>query len=68
MAVNKILSTDLCVKRNNVMISAVPPFIGLGIVTTIYTSLITGMGLVFIAGSDPENIVFNVVNFMKSFS
>lgn len=66
MAVNKILSTDLCVKRNNVMISAVPPFIGLGIVTTIYTSLIAGMGLVFIAGSDPENSVYNVGNFIKN--
>lgn len=67
MAVNKILSTDLCVKRKNVMISAIPPFIGLGIVTTIYTGLVSGMGLVFIGGKGPEDSVINVGNFLKNF-
>lgn len=67
MAVNKILFTDLLVDRKNVMINAIPPFIGLGIVTTVYTSLISGMGLIFIGGSRPEDSVINTGNFIREF-
>lgn len=67
MAVNKILYTDLLVNRKNVMINAIPPFIGLGIVTTVYTSLISGMGLIFIGGIGPEDSVVNTGKFIREF-
>ena len=48
MAANKMLHTDFPLTRNNVMMKAVPSHIGLGLITTLYTCLLSGTPIVLI--------------------
>lgn len=63
----KVLFTDYSLNRENVMIKAIPAHIGLGIITTLYTCLISGTRLAFVAGNGPEDSVRVCLDFVKKY-
>lgn len=67
MAVFKMLYTDFGMNRNNVVMKIVPPQIGLGLITTLYTNLIVGTKIVLIEGKTPQESVKNTIEFIKNF-
>ncbi len=66
-AAYKILCSDFSMNRENVIMKIVPSFIGLGLITTLYTSLLSGTKLVLISCSTPQQSIFNTVTFTSDF-
>lgn len=73
VAVNKILHTDFPLNRNNLIMKWVPSHIGLGIITTLYTSLLSGTPIVFVKFKSPSEsasqafkIILGFKEFIKS--
>lgn len=64
----KVLYTDYPLNRDNVMMKIIPAHIGLGIITTLYTSLISGTKLAFIEGNGPEESVRKSIDFVKNYN
>lgn len=58
-AVQRLFYTDFPLTRDDVLIKVIPAHIGLGLVTSLYTSLVSGTKLVMIAGSGPEETMIN---------
>lgn len=63
-AVQKILYTDYKIGNGSVMLKVIPAHIGLGIITTLYTSLISHTKLIFVRGGSPVESVQNTVKFI----
>lgn len=60
-AIEKMLETDLPLNRGNILIKVVPCFIGMGLVITLYLGLVTGMPLLYVGGSGPEESMKNFI-------
>ncbi len=67
MAAQKMLFTDFDLNSNSVMLQTVPPHIGLGLITTLYTSLVSGTKLYFIQAPGPKESVMMTTEFIKNF-
>lgn len=64
----KMLYTDFPLDRRNVMMKNIPPQIGLGLITSLYTPLISGMKVATIGESiNHEQFINNIVNFVRNF-
>lgn len=61
------IHTDFPLGKNNIMLKAVPGFIGLGVITTMYTSLVTGTPLLLIDGTSPEELRQKTVDIIINF-
>ena len=66
-AILKVLFTDYPLDKNNVMMKIIPAHIGLGIITTLSTSLISGTKLAFIAGNGPADSIDKTITFIKEY-
>lgn len=67
MAAYKILCADYPLTRNNVTMKIIPSSIGLGLITTLYTALLSGTKIVLIGGNNPYQSILNSVTFASSF-
>lgn len=67
MAAYKILRTDYPLTRDNLTMKVVPSFIGLGLITTLYTALLSGTKIALIPGNNPPQSIMNTVTFASSF-
>lgn len=68
MAVNKVLHTDFPLTRNNIMLKSLPSHIGLGLITTLYTCLLSGTPIVLLKFRVPPNESINkAVQFIFNF-
>lgn len=63
----KVLFTDYSLDRKNVMMKVIPAHIGLGIITTLYSCLISGTKLAFVDGMGPEDSVRKCLEFVKNY-
>ena len=63
----KVLFTDYSLDRKNVMMKVIPAHIGLGIITTLYSCLISGTKLAFVEGMGPEDSVRKCLEFVKDY-
>lgn len=63
----KVLFTDYSLDRSNVMMKVIPAHIGLGIITTLYSCLISGTKLAFVEGMGPEDSVRKCLEFVKDY-
>ena len=63
----KVLFTDYSLDRKNVMMKVIPAHIGLGIITTLYSCLISGTKLAFVEGKGPEDSVRKCLEFVKDY-
>lgn len=66
-AAQKIMYTDYPIGRNNVMMKMVPSQIGLGLVTSMYSGLISGTQVAFVSGNSIEEMGMNMISFVKGF-
>lgn len=67
MAAYKVLRTDYPLTRDNLTMKIVPSFIGLGLITTLYTALLSGTKIVLLSGQTPQKWIANTVTFASSF-
>lgn len=67
MAVYKMLCSDYPMNRNNLVMKIIPSYIGLGLITTLYTALISGTKIVLIGGNNPHQSILNTVTFASNF-
>lgn len=67
MAVYKMMCTDYPLKRENIVLDTIPPFIGLGLVTTLYTGLLSGTKVVLLNFDNPSQSAIETTRFMINF-
>ena len=67
MAAYKILCTDYPLTRENVIMKIIPSHIGLGLITTLYTALLSGTPIVLIEGNNPQQSITNTTSFIGKF-
>lgn len=67
MAAYKVLCTDYPLNRDSLIMKIIPSSIGLGLVTTLYTALLSGTPIVLISGDNPQQSIMNTVAFASSF-
>jgi len=63
----KMAYTDYDMNKNNVLMKIIPSHIGLGLITTLYTGLLTGTKLVMISGNGPEESIKQATAFVYNF-
>ena len=66
-AVSKMLHTDYPVGKGNVVIKMIPSQIGLGLITSLYTGLISGAQVILIGETDKMKLVNGLNSFVKNF-
>ena len=66
-ATQKMLYTDYPLSVGHVLIKMIPIQIGLGLITSLYTGLISGTMVVLIGGKDASDLVAKMVSFVKRF-
>ena len=66
-AVFKMLCTDYDFGENNFLLKTIPSQIGLGIITTLYTSLISNTKLILISGDSVPSLVSVTSDVVKNF-
>ena len=67
-AVRKLCYTDFYLGENTLMLKPVPSHIGMGLIGTLYMSLITNTSIYMIKGFSPLEAAENVTNFCKNFN
>lgn len=67
-AAQKMLCTDYSFGQNNILVKMVPSQIGLGLITTLYTGLLTNTPVLPIPWKDPEILISDLCEFFKNFS
>lgn len=66
-AAQKMLYTDYPLGCGNLLTKMVPSQIGLGLITSLYTGLISGTGVVLFRGESAQELVEKTVSFTKNF-
>ena len=66
-AAQKMLYTDYPLESGNVMLKMMPAQLGLGLVTSLYTSLASGCVVTMIGGVEAEDLVKQMVGFTMNF-
>lgn len=67
MAAQKMFFTDFKFGKDTIMLETVPPHIGLGLITTLYTSLVSNTKIYFIQAPGPKESVMMTTEFIKNF-
>ncbi len=67
MATYKMFCADYPMSRDNLIMKIIPSYIGLGLITTLYTALLTGTKIVLIGGNNPHQSILNTVIFASNF-
>lgn len=67
MAAYKVLCTDYALNRDNLIMKTIPSFIGLGLITTLYTALLSGTKIVLISGNSPQQSIVDTLSFINNF-
>lgn len=67
-AMQKMLYTDYPLSTGHILIKMVPIQIGLGLITSLYTGLISGTMIVLISGKDVSELIEKTVSFVKNFT
>ena len=66
-AFEKMLYTDFPLKKGNALIKMIPSQIGLGLITSLYTGLVSGSTVVLIGGTDKFKLCDDVKEFINNF-
>lgn len=66
-AVMKHVASDLPLAESNIMLKIIPSHIGMGLISTVYTCLITGDPIVYIPANGPEESMRGVLNAIATF-
>lgn len=66
-AAQKMLYTDYPITKGNVLIKMIPSQIGLGLITSLYTGLLSGVEIVLLSGKDVIELTKNLVSFVADF-
>jgi len=66
-AAQKMLYTDYPLKAGNILIKTLPSQIGLGLITSLYTGLLSGVGLVLISGKSLQELIEKLVLFVQNY-
>lgn len=63
----KMLFSNYPIEKGNVIMKIIPPQIGLGIITTLYTTLISGTPVVLVRGANIDDTITNSIYFIQHF-
>ena len=63
----KLLFNDYPLQRGNFIFKSVPSHIGLGLITTMYSSLISGTGVIISQGISPEQSIEEAIKYLSGF-
>lgn len=66
-AAQKMLYTDYPLSKGNVLIKMVPSQIGLGLITSLYTGLLSGVEVVLLSGKNVLELTKNMISFILDF-
>lgn len=66
-AVEKMLYSEFPYKRGNAVIKMIPSQIGLGLITSLYTGLVSGSAVILIGGTDKQKLIDDVSEFVSNF-
>lgn len=66
-AAQKMLYTDYPLRVGNVLIKTIPSQIGLGLITSLYTGLLSGVEIVLISGKSIPELIEKLVLFVQNF-
>lgn len=66
-AAQKMLYTDYPLKTGHVLLKIIPSYIGLGLITSLYTGLISGVQVVLAGGDSPQDLAAKTALFTKNF-
>ena len=66
-AAQKMLYTDYPLSVGNVLIKTIPSQIGLGLITSLYTGLLSGVQVVLINGQSVPDFIQNQISFVKNY-
>ena len=56
-AVDKMAKTDYPLNNNNLLLKTIPSHIGMGLITSLYTSLIIGVPMIYLGGNSPKESI-----------
>lgn len=63
----KMMFTDYGLSPDNVLVKMIPSQIGLGLITSLYSGLVTGTKVVMLSGSKTEELAEQLILFVKNF-
>lgn len=63
----KVYHTDYPLGKNDVIIKMIPSQIGLGLITSLYTGLLSNSEVVLIGGNGTDNMIENLNTFIKDY-
>lgn len=66
-AVMKHISSDLPLAKSNIMLKIIPSHIGMGLISTLYTCLITGDSIVYLPANGPQESIEAVIKAIATF-
>ncbi len=67
-AVRKMEDTDFPIESGNVMVKNIPSSVGLGLITSLYTGLITGALVVLMKARDINGVIDELSDFVEGFT
>lgn len=67
-AVEKMWRTDYPLNENNLLLKTIPSHIGMGLITTFYTGLITGIPVVYLGGNSPQESIELFIGLLNGYS
>lgn len=67
-AVRKMEDTDFPIESGNVIIKNIPSCVGLGLITSLYTGLITGSVVVLMKARDINGVIDELSDFVENFA
>ena len=66
-AVEKMLYSEFPYKRGNAVIKMIPSQVGLGLITSLYTGLVSGSTVILIGGTDKQKLIDDVSEFVSNY-
>ncbi len=66
-AAQKMLFSNFILDKDTILMKIIPPQIGLGIITSLYTGLLSDSTVALIRGANAEDSIENTVYFIKNF-
>lgn len=67
VAAYQMRCTDYPLKRENVILDTIPPFVAYGLITTLYTGLLAGMKIALLNSNNPQQSTIKTVQFIANF-
>ena len=66
-AVIKLSKTDYPLDEKNLLLKTIPSHIGMGLITSLYTSLIIGIPMIYLGGNSPKESIELTIGLMSNY-